>query len=77
LLKRLRGDFVPDSTVVLTRSNDPWVLQLAPPARITADPLSQDPPPSVTARNTVSVVTHDQDLAAESMSATVDLAEIP
>jgi len=77
LLKRLRGNFVPDSTVVLTRSIDPWVLELAPPARITAEPLTQTPPPGVTARNTVSLVTHDQQLVTESMTATVDLAEIP
>lgn len=77
LLKRLRGDFIPDSTVVMTRSNDPWVLRLAPPARVTAEPVVAAPPPNITARNTVTVVDHEQELTTESMTATVDIAEIP
>jgi len=77
LLKRLRGDFQPDATVCVTRPNDPWVKKLHTAARITAAPITQTAPPTVTAANSVTIVSRQTDLNAESIVVTTDVAELP
>jgi Tfp pilus assembly protein PilV len=77
LLSRLRGNIQSGRTVVITRSNDPLVKQLNAEARITADPITQSAVPTVTAHNTVNIVTQETGLAAESITVTADVAEIP
>src|SRR4051812_17120083 len=73
LLARLRGNFKSSSTVLVTRSNDPWVVKLQTPARITTDPLTQPAAPTVTAQNTVSIVSQQDNLNTEAITVTVDL----
>ena len=73
LLHRVQGNYAPGATVHVTRSNDPWVKQLNLPARITADTLSQPSPPTVTAHNTVSLVSTETALTNEGITVTADV----
>jgi hypothetical protein len=77
LLKHVQGDFKPDATICVTRSVDPWVKKLNTPARITADPLTQPAAPSVTAANTVAIISQESTLATESIIVTADVTELP
>ncbi len=76
-LKRLRGDFVPASTLYVIRSNDPWEQQLQIPARITSAPFAQGVPASVVATQTVTLVSVQQGLTGETLTVTADTALIP
>ena len=77
LLHRLRGDYQQDATLCLTRPNDPWIRQLAAPARITAGTITLPALPVVHALNTVTLVTHSQELTSETITVTVDVSELP
>jgi hypothetical protein len=77
VLKHVQGDFKPDATIYITRSNDPWVKKLSTPARITADVLTQSAASTVTAANTVSIVSQEQTLATETITVTADVTELP
>jgi hypothetical protein len=77
LIKRLQGDFKPGATVYLTPTKDPWVKKLNTPARITAATLTQSAPAGVTAVNTVSIISQQQDLSAQSITVAADVIEIP
>jgi hypothetical protein len=77
LLQHLRGDFKPDATVYITRSKDPWVVKLNTPARITGSTITPSAPSSVTAANSVAIVSQDQTLATETITVTADVTELP
>jgi hypothetical protein len=71
--KRIARGFTPDSTIHLTRSNDPWVRKLGVPARISVEELSLTAPTAVTATNNVAIVGQSNNLEAETMTVTVDV----
>jgi hypothetical protein len=77
LLKRIEGDFQPDSTLCLTRSIDPWVKKLNTPARITLSPITQTPPTAVTVANDVTIVSQVNGMTDQTIVVTADVTEVP
>jgi hypothetical protein len=68
-LHRARGEFTPDATLHLTPPNDPWLVQLGVPARVTAEPLVLPSPATVASPvNDVSIITSTTGLTDESMT---------
>src|SRR5689334_17620539 len=76
LLRRLQTGYAPGATVYVTRSNDPWVQKLAAPARLTSATITQPSVPTVTAANTVSIVSQESDLKAETVTVTADVTPV-
>ena len=74
-LKKLRGDFVPASTLYVTRSNDPWQQKMNVAARITSAPITQGAAPTALVHiQNVSIVSTDYDLTGEGITVTADVS---
>ena len=77
-LKRLRGDFLPGSTLYVTRSNDPWQQKLNVSARITSAPLVQGAAPTPPFQlQTVEVLSVQYGLNDQSVTVTAETTPIP
>ena len=77
-LKRLRGDFLPGSTLYVTRSNDPWQQKLDVPARITSTPLIQGAAPTPPYQlQTVQIIGVEYGLTNQSVTVTAETTPIP
>ena len=77
-LMKLRGDFVPASTLYVTRSNDPWQRKLDIPARITSTPLVQGAAPTAPNQlQTVEILTVEYGLTEQTMTVTAETTPIP
>ena len=78
LLKHLQRGYAADANIYVTRSKDPWVQELQMPARVTtADTTETAPTPVSNPNNTVTIVTQQTDLKAETVTVTADLTPIP
>ena len=77
VVRRLRGDFKPGATICLTRSNDPWAQKIGTSARITTAPITLPAVPTVTPWNTVTIITTQANLNAETVTVNADATEIP
>ena len=77
-LIRLRGSFIPASTLYVTRSVDPWQRKLDVPARITTTPLVQGSAPTPPFQlQTVSVVGVQYGLNDQSVTVTAETTPLP
>jgi len=77
-LMKLRGDFVPASTLFVTKSNDPWQRKLDIPARVTSAPLVLGTVPSPAYQiQTVEILTVQNGLTDQSMTVTAETTPIP
>ena len=78
LLKHLQKGYAADATIHVARTKDPWVKELNTPARVaTSDFTETAPTPVSNPNNTVTIVTQETDLKAESITVTADLTPIP
>ena len=78
LLKHLQKGYAADANIYVARSKDPWVQQLTMPARVaTSDFTESAPTPISNPNNTVTIVTQETDLKAETVTVTADLTPIP
>lgn len=77
-LMKLRGDFVPASTLYVTKSNDPWQRQLNIPARVTNAPLVLGVVPTPAFQiQTIEILDVQYGLTDQSMTVTAETTLIP
>jgi hypothetical protein len=77
IIRKVRGDFVPDAKLYLTQSPDPWVKKLEVSAQVTASELSLlAPTPVAHPQNEVTIVSKTQTLTGETITATVDTTPV-